>query len=584
MYNVIQKKTGNLLISLPNFMNKKFSFPALLLIVVAVIFSACSSGLKPLTANYITSTPQPLEMIAGKVPVTINATFPPKWFSKNATLKVIPVLRYDGGEAWGTSYTFQGEKVAGNGQVISQKLGGNVTMTSSFDYVPAMQSSELYLTFSAQVGKKEVPLPDIKIGDGVLATASLLNAGSEIPAIAPDKFQRIIKEAYDADIMFLIQKAELRASELKKSTVTDWKDVVANASQAPNQNVNVEISAYASPDGGVTLNDKLAAQREQNTNKYLNQEMKKSKIDAPISARYTAQDWEGFKELVEKSNIQDKQLILSVLSMYSDPEQREKEIKNISSVFSVLADEILPQLRRSRLTANIEIIGKSDDQIAQLADSDPKSLSVEELLYAASLAGANAAKETIYKKATEIYPSDFRAFNNLGALDFQDRKIADAETNLKKALSLANNSPETNLNMGLLSMVKGDNSAAQQFFGKAPGMGELNSALGLLAVSNGNYSQAVSSFGNSASNNAALAQLLTKDYSKAQATLNAVKNPDGVTSYLKAIVAARTNNLNDVVSNLKQAIQLDPSLAKRASTDLEFVKYITNSNFISAIK
>jgi len=565
-------------------MNKKFILPALLLLMIAGLFGACSSGLKPLAANYVKSDPQPLEMVAGKVPVTISATFPPKWFNKNATLMVIPVLRYDGGETWGTSYTFQGEKVAGNGQVISQKLGGNVTMTSNFDYIPAMQKSELYLTFSAKVGKKEVALPEIKVGDGVLATAALLDAGSESPAIAPDKFQRIIKDAYNTDIMFLIQQAELRASELNKSAVSDWKNTVANASQAPNQKVNVEVSAYASPDGGPALNEKLAEKREQNTSNYLKQEMKKAKADAPVAANYTAQDWEGFKELVEKSNIQDKQLILSVLSMYKDSEQREKEIKNISSVFSVLADEILPQLRRSRLTANIETIGKSDDQITQLAASNPKALTVEELLYAASLANTNAAKETIYQKAAQLYSNDFRAFNNLGALNFQDGKIADAETYLNKALSLSSNAPETNLNLGLIALTKGDGAKAQQWFGKASGVGELNSALGLLAVQKGNYAQAVSSFGNTASNNAALVQVLTKDYSKAQATLNAVQNPNATTSYLKAIVASRTNNLTGVVSNLKQAIQLDPSLAKKAANDLEFVKYFTDSSFLNALK
>ena len=565
-------------------MNKKFTLSALLLLVITIIFTACSSGLKPLAANYINSNPQPLEMIAGKVPVTINATFPPKWFAKNATLTVTPILRYDGGEAWGTSFNYQGEKVAGNAQVISQKSGANVTMTSNFDYVPAMRNSELYLTFTAKVGKKEIALPEIKIGDGVLATASLLDAASENPAIAPDKFQRIIKEAYDADIMFLIQQAELRSAELRKSSLSDWKDVVSNASQAPNQNVSVEISAYASPDGGFSLNEKLAEKREQNTNTYLKQELKKAQVDAPVSARYTAQDWQGFKELVEKSNIQDKQLILSVLSMYTDTERREQEIKNMSSVFSVLAEEILPQLRRSRLTANIEIIGKSDEQLTQLAGSNPRSLTIEELLYAATLAGTSAAKGAVYQRVAEIYPTDYRAFNNLGVLDFQAGKIAAAEANFNKALSLAANSPETNLNLGLVALTKGDNAKAQQYFGQASGVSELNGALGLLAVANGNYSQAVSSFGNTASNNAALAQILTKDYSKAQSTLNAVSNPNGMTAYLKAIVAARTNNLNEVVSNLTQAVRLDSSLAKKAATDLEFVKYITNQSFLNVIK
>ena len=566
-------------------MNKRIILPVLLSLVMGVFFAACSSGLKPLAANYAKADPQPLVMVAGKVPVTINATFPPKWFDKKATLTVVPVLRYNGGEAWGTSYTFQGEKVAGNGQVIPLKTGGNVTMTSNFDYVPAMQSSELYLTFSAKIGKKEVSIPDIKVGDGVLATAALFNAGSETPVTASDKFQRVIKQAYDADIMFLIQQAELRASELKKTDVTDWNNTVTNASQDPNQKVNVEISSYASPDGGYKLNNKLAEQREQNTNKYLAQTMKKANVDAPpVTANYTAQDWDGFKELVEKSNIQDKPLILSVLSMYSDSEQREKEIKNISSVFSVLADEILPQLRRSRLTANIDIIGKSDDQLTQLAASDPKSLTVEELLYAATLVNTNAAKETIYQKAAELYPNDFRAFNNLGAFDFQDGKIADAETNFNKALSLSPDSPETNMNLGLVALTKSDGAKAQQFFGKSSGVSELSNARGLLAAQNGNYAQAVSSFGNTASNNAALSQILTKDYSKAQTTLNAVAKPDATTSYLKAIVASRTNNLNDVVSNLSQAVKQDPSLAKKAPSDLEFVKYFTDPAFLNIFK
>jgi Flp pilus assembly protein TadD len=565
-------------------MNKKLILHSLILVVLVGLFTACSGGLKPLASDYIKAEPQPLELIAGKVPVTINATFPKKWFNKKATVVVTPVLRYEGGEAWGTSYTYQGEKVAGNGQVIPQKAGASVTLTSSFDYVPAMQHSDLYLTFAATVGKKVITLPEIKIGDGVLATAALLDAASEGPAIAPDKFQRIIKEAHDADIMFLIQRAELRSSELKKADLSDWKDLVANADQAPNQNVNVEISAYASPDGGTDLNEKLAENREKNTDKYVKQELKKAKVGAPVSARYTAQDWDGFKQLVEKSNIQDKNLILSVLSMYKDSEQREREIKNISSVFSVLAEEILPQLRRSRLTANIEIIGKSDEEISKLAASTPKNLTVEELLYSATLVNTLQGKTDIYKKVTEIYANDFRGFNNLGVLNYQSGDLAAAEANFNKAIGISGSAPETNLNLGLIALTKGDKAKAQQYFGKAAGVSELNNALGLLAVANGNYSQAATSFGKTASNNAALSQLLSKDYSKASATLNAVQNPNATTAYLKAIVGARTNNLNDVVSNLKQAVKLNPAYAKTAPLDLEFVKYVTNQDFIGIFK
>jgi Flp pilus assembly protein TadD len=563
-------------------MTKNF-LSTLLTITVITFFTACSSGLKPLAADYIRTEPQPLELVAGQVPVTINATFPANWFNKKATLTVLPVLRYEGGEAWGTSYAFQGEKISGNGRTIPQAAGANVVLKSSFDYVPAMQSSELYLTFTAKVGNKSIALPDIKIGEGVLATAALLDAAYETPAIAPDKFQRIIKEVYDANILFLIQQAELRSGELKKAEVTDWKEIVEQADLAPNKNVTVEISAYASPDGGFELNDKLAGKRESNTKSHISKELTDAYVDAPIHTHYTAQDWDGFKELLEKSNIQDKELILRVLSMYKDSEQREKEIKNISAVFKVLADEILPQLRRARLTANVEVIGKNDDEISYLANSDPKSLTVEELLYAASIAKTPAQKEAVYRNVIQLYPNDARGYNDLGVIEFVKGNIADAETNFKKALQITGNLPEANLNLGFIALSKGDKAKAEEYFGKASGVDQLNNASGLLATLNGNYNQATQAFGNTASNNAALAQILAKDYNKAQKTLEAVATPNATTAYLKAIVGARTNNLDIVVAELKTAIALDSSYATKALKDIEFAKYFPNKRFLDVV-
>ena len=563
-------------------MNKKFLLPFLVLAAIFA-FSSCSNKLKPLAEEYIKAQPQPLEAIGGKVPVTINATFPAKWFNKNAVVTVTPVLRYEGGEAWGTAYTYQGEKVKGNNQVIPQKAGANVTMKSAFTYKPAMKKSELYLTFDAKIKNKTVKLPDVKIGEGVIATSALADAATANAAIAADKFQRIIKEAHDANIMFLIQQAELRSKELKKGEIADWKDLVKNADEAPNQNVAVEIQAYASPDGGVKLNTGLAERRESNTSKYLAKELKKMKIDVPVDAKYTAQDWEGFQELVSKSNIQDKDLVLRVLSMYQDPEQREQEIKNISAVFSTLAEEILPQLRRSRLIANIEIIGKSDDEISALAKSNPKELNVEEILYAATLTNSAAEKTAIYNKASELYPNDYRTWNNVGMMAFRAGDLAKAEQMFNKANAVKNN-PEANMNLGLIALTKGDQAKAQQLFGSASGVAELSEALGVLYLQQGEWQKAANSFGSVKSNNAALAQILTKDYSKASQTLNAVPNPDAITSYLKAIVAARTNDANGVVSNLKSAIAADKSLGKEAAIDLEFAKYATNSDFAALVK
>ncbi len=563
-------------------MNKKFLLPFFLLAAI-LAFSSCSNKLKPLAEEYIKAEPQPLEAIGGKVPVTINATIPAKWFNKKAVVTITPVLRYQGGEAWGTAYTYQGEKVKGNNQVIPYKEGANVTMKSSFTYKPEMKKSELFLTFDAKIKNKTVKLPDVKIGEGVLATSALADAATANAAIAADKFQRIIKEAHDASIMFLIQQAELRSKELKKNEISDWKDLVKNADEAPNQNVAIEIQAYASPDGGVELNTGLAERREKNTDKYLAKELKKMKVDVPVDAKYTAQDWEGFQELVSKSNIQDKDLVLRVLSMYSDPEQREQEIKNISSVFSTLADEILPQLRRSRLVANIEIIGKSDDEISALAKNDPKALNVEEILYAATLTNNDAEKTAIYNKASELYPNDYRTWNNIGMMAFRAGDLAKAEQMFNKANSVKNN-PEANMNLGLIALTKGDQAKAQQLFGSASGVAELSEALGVLYLEQGEWAKAANSFGSVKSNNAALAQILTKDYNKASQTLNAVPNPDAITSYLKAIVAARTNDANGVVSNLKAAIAKDGSLKKEAAIDLEFAKYATNSDFAALVK
>ena len=565
-------------------MTKKLYLPLLMAMVVA-LFSSCSKKMGELSADYFTVTPQVLEAVGGKVPATINGKFPEKYFNKKAVVEVTPVLKWNGGEAKGQPATFQGEKVEGNDQTISYKMGGSYTMKTSFDYVPEMAKSELYLEFKATIGKKVVTIPAVKIADGVISTSELVNntLGNANPALGEDAFQRIIKEKHDANIMFLIQQANLRAQELNSDAIKEWKDLVKNADEAPNQNVAIEISAYASPDGGFKLNNTLAENREGNTTKYLNKELKKMKVDAPVDARYTAQDWEGFKELVSASNLQDKDLVLRVISMYQDPETREKEIKNISAVYSDLAETILPQLRRSRLTANIEIIGKSDDEISALAKSNPSELNIEEILYAATLTNNDGEKMAIYTKASELYPNCYRTWNNIGMMAFKAGDLAKAEQMFNKSNSVKNNA-SANMNLGLIALTKGDQAKAQQLFGNAAGVNELSEALGVLYLEQGEYAKAVNSFGSVKTNNAALAQILVKDYSKASQTLNGVAKPDAITSYLKAVVAARTNDANGVVSNLKAAIAADKSLAKEAAIDLEFAKYATNSDFSALVK
>ena len=553
-------------------MIKKLYLPLVALLVLA--FSSCSK-MGELSPDYFTTNPEVLEAIGGKVPVTITGKFPEKYFKKNATVEVTPVLRWEGGEAKGQPATFQGEKVQGNDQTISYKTGGTYTMKASFDYVPEMAKSELYLDFKIKKGKKEYTIPSVKIADGVIATSELPTVNSANAAYAPDAFQRIIKQAKEAQIMFLIQQANLRASELKSDSLKAFhKQVVAVAGDTKNYKLNnIEISAYASPDGGVELNTTLAEIRQSSTEKYMNQQLKKGKIETEVDAKYTAQDWDGFQELVSKSNIQDKDLILRVLSMYSDPEQRETEIKNISSVYKTLADEILPQLRRARLTANYDVIGRSDEEINAAFDTDAKVLSNDELLYAATLTNDNARKEAIYKKTVELYPNDFRAYNNLGMMAYANGDLATAENYFKQAASKNANAAEVNTNLGLIELTKGNVANAETYLSKSTGANTANEALGNLYIKQGQYDRAVQAFGDTKTNSAALAQILAKDYNKAKSTLSAVKNPDAYTNYLMAVVGARTNNADLVKSSMDKVKQQDAALAAKAQNDREFAKY-----------
>ena len=563
-------------------MIKKLYLPLLMAMVVAL--SSCSNKMGALSSDYFTVTPQVLEAVGGKVPATINGKFPEKYFNKKAVVEVTPVLKWEGGQVKGQPAIFQGEKVEGNDQSISYKMGGNFTMKTVFDYVPEMAKSELYLEFNAKVGKKTIAIPAVKVADGVISTSELLGntLSSANPANGDDAFQRIIKEKHNANIMFLIQQANIRASEMK--VAKEFNKEVANVNSAANKKINnIEISAYASPDGGVSLNTTLAENREDNTTKLLGKDLKKAKIDAAIDAKYTAQDWEGFQELVSKSNIQDKELILRVISMYQDPADREREIKNISAVYKDLANTILPQLRRSRLTLNYDIIGKSDEEISKLAASDPKQLNVEEILYASTLTNDPAKQVAIFTAASQQFPNDYRAFNNLGRLAYEAGDVAKAESFFKKAGSIKD-APEVNMNLALVALTKGDKAGAESYLGKATGTKEYGQTAGNLYIAQGQYERAVNAFGDAKTNSAALAQILAKDYNKAKTTLAGIETPDAYTDYLMAVLGARTNNTSMLTSSLKSAIAKEKSLAKKAANDLEFAKYFTNADFMSIIK
>ena len=490
---------------------------------------------------------------------------------KKAVVTVIPELRYSNGTiVKGNTATFQGESVLGNDQTISYKMGGNYTMKTNFAYADD-NKAEMYLTFDARIGSKQMKVPEVKVADGVIATSELYKRTltSAQPAIAQDAYQRITKKKQEANIKFLIQQANLRKSELKNNSVQEFVKMLKQINDDHERLAldNVEVSAYASPDGGFNINDKLANERQKVSEQYVNKELKKIKMDAPVDAKYTAQDWDGFQELVKTSNIQDKDIILRVLSMYKDPQEREQQIKNISSAFRELADGILPQLRRSRLTINYETIGRSDEQILSQLAADPKQLSIEEILYAATLKDNLDEKLMIYNTATAVYPNDKRAYNNIAALGY----VKGAEI-LLDGFNKAQGLPEANANLGLLALKNGDIAKAEQLIASATGANGLAEIMGNLNLAKGNYAQAEQDFGEIYSNSAALAQILNKNYATAATTLKYVKNPDATTAYLKALLSARMGNTKDANEALKEAISKDPSLAKYAENDLELKK------------
>lgn len=552
---------------------KKINFYVMAL--AAISLSSCSK-LGNLGADNFKVTPTPLEAVGGEVPATINGTFPVKYMKKKAVVTVTPVLKYNGKEVTGQSATFQGEKVEDNNTSISYKLGGTYTMKTTFAYESGMEQSDLYARFDAKLGKKKVSVPEVKIGYGVVTTSELLGRCIGSASTAQDAFQRVIEQKHEANIKFLIGQANLRTSELSSVSIQDLVKILKEINDMQEERAlqGIDVSAYASPDGAYNINEKLAERRQNVSADYVRQQMKKAKVNGDVNVRYTAEDWDGFQELVSKSNLQDKDLILRVLSMYQDPEEREQQIRNMSSVYTEIASGIMPELRRARLMVNYEVIGRSDDQILDQYNADPSKLSVDELLYGANeLVEDDATRKQWYQTTTRLYPNDYRAYNNLAKLALQDGDEAAAKAYLAKAKAVDTKAPEANANMALIALKDDDKQAAQTYMSQASGSDTFNDIMGQLNIANGNYSAAAANLQNSKTNAAALAQILNKDYASANRTLANVQKPDATTSYLKAIVGARTGDSGVVKSNLQAAISQDASLGERARKDLEFSNY-----------
>lgn len=559
------------------------------ILLAAVLMSGCSSLDKmKKNANLVKYeiSPKVLETHAGIVAAQVKVTYPEKYFDKNTTLKITPVLSYEGGETAFDELLFtQGEKVLANNKPVAW-TGGTVNWSGDVNYIPEMKVSEFLLYIDAERKGRTLSFDPIKLADGVIATSTLVEYHA-MPIVLKDNYQRIVPEQKVADILYNINQSNIRPSELKSADIKALKDYIALVMENERMEVKgVTNSSYASPDGPLALNEKLSVERGKAADRYLKREYGKiPELAELFASQTTAEDWEGFKTLVQESSIADKELILRVLSMYQDPVVREQEIKNMATAYEALADQVLPKLRRSKLIVDVNLIGLSDEEILAAIKDDPSVLSLEQLLYAATLTNDTKDMLKYYEMAAEKDPKCYRAWNNIGWTYLQMGKADDAMVALEKAKALKNDDNVKN-NMGFAALLKGDISAASEYFNSmSAATPESKFGLGTIAIHEGKYDQAVNLLSDTPTMNLALAQLLKGDINKAKMTMDAVEPCKcGAPSYLKAVIAARLDNKDGVINGLREAFGYNAKWKNYALTDLEFAKYFTDDAFIAVTK
>ncbi|NQU52882.1 MAG: hypothetical protein HQ522_10130 [Bacteroidetes bacterium] len=582
----------------------KINFKPLVIVAMAAIVLSSCAGLKKMKKNadqiQFKVTPELLEAHAGEVDLAIDSRFPAKYFDKKATIVATPVLKYEGGETTYGPVTVQGESVEANNKVIGYKTGGSVSYKDAVDYNNVMAKSELYVNITASKGSKTLDFEPIKIADGVIATSQMIanfpkailgvqreanTSGKYDPNIDP--FQRIVPDEMMADIHYLINRSNIRKDESGAKDVSDLEAYTKQANEEDRIDLKgVEVTAYASPDGEIDLNTNLAAKRKETSSEFLAKKLKEAGVDVQLKTKYTPEDWDGFKELLEKSNIQDKELILRVLSMYNDPEVREREIKNLSETFTEVAEDILPKLRRAKMTTNVELIGKTDEELKALAKSDAASLNPAELLYAATLFEDLNEQLSIYNSFIKIYSDDWRGPNNAGYVLAKQMKYADAKPLFEKAEKLQNNEPVIKNNLGAVALNAGDIDNAEKLFGAAAGAGnEVNYNLGIVSVKNAEYDKAVKYFSNDADINTAVAKIMAGNNNGALKDLEAFERPNCyMKEYLKAVIGARTAKENLLFDSLKEACNINAKMKAKAKNDMEFAKYFENAKFKAIVE
>ena len=568
---------------------KRYHFIFVSALVVGIAFSGCNP-LKKMKDNAenvkYTVNPPVLELVGDQVNVSINGSYPAGYFNKKVAATLTPVLKSGNNELPLDPYKVQGEAVKENNKVISAN-GGTFNYASKVAYKPDFQLSELMLNVTASKGSKSLDFEPYKLADGIITTCLLVEKNGKV-MFAADKYVRITPNSYEADIKYLIQQSDVRTTETKKPEISAFTEAVKAA--AANERINftgTQLSAYASPDGPLELNDKLSNSREKTGLDFFTKNFKAAKVEDVLKSDLlktvvTPEDWDGFKTAMEKSSIRDKELILRVLSMYSDPVVREREIKNLSAAYEEIKNQILPQLRRAKMLVNVELVGLSDQEINAQFDSDPSKLKLEEILYAGTLTQDANRKVSIYQAAARYYPSDFRTKNNYGAALLNVGRTSEAKTALNEAKAIQDNEYVKN-NLGVVALREGNLAAAEELLTAAGSSNEVKYNLGTIKIIQGQYNDALSYFGNQVEVNAALAKLLAKQNDAALSTLNSVRSEDALVYYLKAIVGARTQNTDLLMNNLRTACSKSAELKANAKKDIEFGKYFQDNTFKSIV-
>ena len=539
----------------------------LVFFAAATLAVACASPEKmaKLADNVkVTCDPEVLEVVNGTIDPTVTVTYPKDYFNPKVILEVTPVIVYQGGEAAMTPFKYQGEKVKDNYKVVSS-AGQTVTEKLHFDYVPGMEKSYLERRGRVIAGKKSINLPTKKVADGANTTYMLVKRDGFV-AFKKDNYQDVLVSTAEGQIKYKVNSAEVRGSEIKSSSVKEFLAELdaANANERATVK-STEIVAYASPEGAISLNDKLSGNRSKSASKAWNKITKGHDAMDPV-VKSLGEDWEGFQQLVSESNIEDKDLILRVLSMYSDPNVRENEIRNMSKVFTALQGEVLPELRRARLIANVETINYTSEELLDLLKNNESVLDEEALLRVATLVKDNGQKESVYKKAVNRFGSK-RAQYNLAALYLNEGEVAKAESELR---GLDANDGDVINAKGVIALRKNDFATAEQCFRKA-GTPEANKNLGVVDILTGKYAEAAQVLKDvdGCCHNTVLAYVLTNQLDKAMST---AKCGDPKVWYLKAIIAARQGKVNEMKSFLENAYK-NPDLKARAANDIEFAGY-----------